>query len=266
MAHSFIAYIDESGDDGLSGKYRTPGQQGGSSNWLTLSTCIWRMSRDLESVQWRDEIRDQLPPNSRSKALHCKSLSHEQKVMAVTSIAAKHIRAICVMSYKPSIPDGVYTESNKFYFYMCRYLLERISWFCRDTRRLVPEGDGRVKIIFSRRGGLQVSDFRQYMTRLKNRREDDVQINWPVIDIDGIDALDHDSRAGLQIVDIVAHCVTAGLEQNLYGHCERRYAEILRQIVYCRNENYLSYGIKLVPRAEQIPLTEEQRLLVDLFR
>jgi hypothetical protein len=31
MAHSFIAYVDESGDDGLPGHYRQAGARGGAS-------------------------------------------------------------------------------------------------------------------------------------------------------------------------------------------------------------------------------------------
>jgi hypothetical protein len=266
MPHSFVAYIDESGDDGLNGRYRIAGQSGGSSHWLTISASVWRLSRDLEAVAWRDEIRTQLPSNSRGKALHCKSLTHEQKVMAANVIATKPIRSICIMANKPVIPAGIYEGRNQFYFYMSRYLLERVSWLCRDLRPRVPEGDGRVKIIFSRRGGLQYQDFRKYMSRLKDRGDNEIQINWPVIDIDSIEALDHDRRAGLQIADIVASCMSAGLEPNLYGGCERRYAEILRPVLYQKNGNFLSYGVKLVPRIENIPLTSEQRSFIDLFR
>lgn len=49
MAHSFIAYIDESGDDGLPGRYREPGVQGGASHWLTIGAVVWRYSRDLDA-------------------------------------------------------------------------------------------------------------------------------------------------------------------------------------------------------------------------
>jgi hypothetical protein len=36
MPHSFLAFIDESGDDGF-GNYREPGKSGGASHWLVLS-------------------------------------------------------------------------------------------------------------------------------------------------------------------------------------------------------------------------------------
>jgi hypothetical protein len=266
MAHSFIAYVDESGDDGLPGHYRAPGHQGGSSNWLTLSASLWRYSRDLEAVQWRDEIRNQLPVQARRKPLHCLNLNHQQRIMACQSLATRPMRSICVMANKPIIPPNIYTQKNQLYFYMSRYLMERISWFCRDTRPQVPEGDGRVKVVFSRRGGLSYDGFRAYLLRLKNGDQDGIQIQWNVIDIEGIEARDHPAKAGLQIADLVAYCMTAGLEPDAYGNCELRYATILKPIIYRRGEKYLSYGVKLVPRPDQIQLSDQQRALVDLFK
>lgn len=58
MSHSYIAYIDESGDDGLD-KFREPGAEGGASVWLAVTACIKRASIDLEAVGWRDEIVSQ---------------------------------------------------------------------------------------------------------------------------------------------------------------------------------------------------------------
>lgn len=266
MTYSFIAYIDESGDDGISGNYREPGGRGGSSHWLTISASMWRYSRDLEAVQWRNEIRDRLPNGIRNKPIHCKHFDHQKKVMACQLLATKPIRSICVMSNKPSIPQNVYNEKNQLYFYLSRYLLERISWFCRDTRPNVPEGDGRVKIIFSRRGGLSYEGFRDYLTKLRQANDPGIQINWPVIDISGIEAMDHSKRAGLQIADIVACSMTAGLEPDLYGNCEARYAELLRPIVYRRGRNFLSYGVKIVPRPEQLELSDQQKKFIGVFQ
>lgn len=60
MSHSFIAYIDESGDDGLA-RFREPGQQGGASNWLVISACVMRHAHHLSAVAWRDEISALMP-------------------------------------------------------------------------------------------------------------------------------------------------------------------------------------------------------------
>ena len=57
MTYSFIAYIDEAGDDGLTGRYRVSGKGGGSSHWLIIGAPVWRLSRDLDAAQWTKAIR-----------------------------------------------------------------------------------------------------------------------------------------------------------------------------------------------------------------
>jgi hypothetical protein len=87
MAHSFIAYIDEAGDDGLNReKYRIPGRGGGSSHWLTIGATVWRLSRDLDAVRWAKEIRAKLPEQKQRKPLHFKDMDHAQRVMAVAGL------------------------------------------------------------------------------------------------------------------------------------------------------------------------------------
>lgn len=224
------------------------------------------MSRERDAITWRDEIRSRLGPKSLGKPLHFVGLRHEQRVMAAQLIAQKPVRSICIVANKPVIPSGIYTDKNQLYFYLCRYLIERVSWLCSDLRPKVPEGDGRVKIVFSRRGGMSYPDFQDYLSKLKGRNDPAIQIRWPVIDIDGVDAQDHSRNAGLQISDIVASAITAGVEPNNYGNCELRYADTLKPIIYRRNGNFLSYGMKFYPWADQLALTDEQATLVALFR
>lgn len=264
MSYSFIAYIDESGDDGLR-KFREPGGQGGASAWIAISACVIRYSSDLEAVKWRDEISARMP-EKKSRAIHFAEMNHNQKVMAAQSLADKPIRALSVVANKKALRDGVYCEKNQLYFYLTRYLIERLSWLCRDLRPQVPEGDGRLKIVFSRRGGMSYLQFTEYLDRLKNTGNDLVRIHWPVIDIPGIEAIDHSRRAGLQLSDIIASSFTAGFEPDRYGNCERRYAEILKPIVYNRSGNYLSYGLKIVPNLNGMELNGQQSATLDLFK
>jgi hypothetical protein len=264
MTHSFLAFIDESGDDGLD-KFREPGAGGGSSSWLILSACLFRQVYKLDAVNWRDEISAKMP-EKKSRTLHFAELNHNQRVVAAQTIATKPLRAMSVLAAKKPIPSGIYREKNQLYFYMTRYLIERLSWLCRDLRPLVPEGDGRVAITFSRRGGMSYNSFREYLHRMKASNDADVKIHWPVIDIDAVDAKDHSSSASLQLVDAIASSFACAVEPNIYGNCELRYAEILKPITYHRKGNYLSYGVKLVPKPEECSLSNQQRRLVDLFK
>lgn len=260
MTHSFIAYIDESGDDGLNpATFRQVGQLGGSSHWLTISAMVMRYRWNTYAPAWRNTILTKTM--KQTKELHFKNLNHGQKLVAVQNIARMPIRAISVLSDKSTIPSGTYDSPNQLYFYLTRYVIERISWICRDYKRN-DRGDGTVKIIFSTRGGMSYEDFRQYLRRLKQKQ---TNIVWSSIDIDGIDAQDHSRNAGLQIVDSIASGMAAGVEPTRYGNYEWRYAELLKPVTYSYRRNCMSYGVKMVPDPSKAILSEEQKRFVQLF-
>lgn len=242
MAHSFIAYIDESGDDGLK-RIRSTSHSGGTQ-WLTISCCVARYVNDLEFVSWRDQIKV-----GGKREIHFRELNHSQKLMACQKIATFPVRGITILSNKTLIPEGTYNQKNQLYHYLTRYLIERLSWLCRDMRPKVPEGDGRVKIIFSKRGGMNYEDFRNYLRKLQASES---EIHWPVVDIDAVDARDHSTRAGLQIADCIASAFRMAVDPDEYGNCEPRYAKELKANTYNRNSNYLSYCMKVLPTIDRI--------------
>src|SRR3546814_15951877 len=69
--------------------------------------------------------------------LHFRELKHEQKIPYVRAIAAAPLRTVSVLVHKPSLnePETFQAEKFRLYFYLTRYLLERVSWLCRDHRR-----------------------------------------------------------------------------------------------------------------------------------
>lgn len=198
------------------------------------------------------DIIQTLPERKHHKPLHFNELDHAQRVMATAKLVEHPFRVSAVFSYKPIIPEGVYVDKNQLYHYMTRYLIERLSWLCRDYRARVREGDGRLKIIFSRRGGMNYEDFQDYLRRLRNADDPDIRIHWPVIDIDGVEAVDHGQRYGLQLADVAVGGLRAAVEFDPYGNLEPRFAELLKPKLYERGGNYLSYGAKTVPTCETI--------------
>lgn len=132
MTHSFLAYIDESGDDGLPGHFRHPGGEGGPSHWFVIGATVWRASRDLDMVARARAIIARLPERKRHKPLHFTELDHAQRTMALAEMAGRPFRISGIFAYKPIIPDGIYVGKNQLYHYMARYLVERVSWLCRD--------------------------------------------------------------------------------------------------------------------------------------
>lgn len=263
MSHSFVAFIDESGDDGL-GNLKVPGAHGGQSHFLVISATVFRATNSVSAVRWRDEILAKMP-EKKKRQLHFQDMSHAQRLMAAQTLAGLPLRVTSVLAAKSPIPPSMYTGKNQLYFYMTRYLLERLSWLCRDFRKLVPEGDGRVKITFSRRGGMSYEAFRDYLRHLQQMMDGDVRIHWPVIDIEAVDARDHSTSAKLQLADIVASSVACAFEPDRYGNCEPRYAEALLPVTFCRKGNRLSYGLKIVPNPDKCGFSKDQERSLKLL-
>lgn len=260
--HSFIAYIDESGDDGF-GNYRGP-NSGGASNWLGISSLLIRASNQLETVKWRDEIKNTTGKKNKGRSIHFVDFDHNQKRVACQILSKKPCRFTSAIAHKPSLAPSNFQGKNQLYFYITRYVIERISWFCRDMRPEVGEGDGRVKIIFSRRGGMSYEDFKRYLSDLKKNPTANT-VHWPVIDIDAIEAKDHSRDAGLQIADCMASATAWALEPDRFGNTEQQYLQSLKPNIYTRNDNILSYGLKLLPNKQDIQSNQNIGLFVGEF-
>lgn len=240
--HEFVAYIDESGDDGLK-KFREPGGGGGSSHWLVLGCCMVRAKNDASLIKLRDEANASIGRTIK-RDIHFHELQHAQKAVVIDHVRKMPIRLTSVLSCKKHIPDGIYNRKGQLYWYLCRYLIERISWCCAlhsETCRPL------VRLVFSNRGGLRYQEFRDYVGRLK---ETETRINWNVISSDEqfIRTETHERFAGLQIADITARSFAEAVEPNIYGYYEQSYANGLKPVVYEQGNNYKSYGVKPVAR------------------
>ncbi|MDZ7619648.1 MAG: DUF3800 domain-containing protein, partial [Patescibacteria group bacterium] len=213
MSIGFRVYIDESGDEGF--KFNEPGK--GSSRWFVLSAIVTREAFDLDTVRLVDRVRDVLnkPPR---QPLHFRKLKHEHRLPYVDAIARARLRTVSVLVHKPSIrgPEKFISEPHLLYRYATRYLLERVSWFCRNHRRYP---DQMAKILFSNRSCMSYTELRAYLQRLKERTNElDVRIDWSTVDPAAIESRTHDSLMGLQIADAVASsvymaCVATGLKR-----------------------------------------------------
>ena len=108
-------------------------------------------------------------------------------------------------------------------------------------------------------------DFKNYLHLLRNTNEPSINIHWPVIDIDAIEAFDQSAKFGLQLADIAVSGLTWALEPDFYGNCEPRFARSLKAVVYHRGTNYMSYGAKMVPPAGNLVLNEQQQEFLTIY-
>lgn len=236
--------MDESGDEGF--VFNADGS--GSRRWLVLSAVVVRTKNDLKLVETLKSVR-QLLGKQPKQQLHFRDLKHEHRVPYVRKITESPIRTVSVLIHKPSIREPEKFQSEKFllYRYATRYLLERVSWCCRD-QRIEGEGDGRADLIFSNRSIMSYEDLRSYLSFLKTKSDPmNVRINWTVIDPMNVRAVNHDQLAGLQAADAVASSFYYAVTVNRYGEAEDKYARLLMPTVYRHKGVRLGYGVKFWP-------------------
>ena len=269
VAHQYNIYLDEAGDDGLT-KFRAPGAGGGASHWLTIGACIVSRESDRHMVAWRDEIRNRISSGpAQKRSIHFKELNHAQRRFASQVLAEKPIGIVAALSNKqtlsvlPKERFDVFKRKNQLYSYVTRYVLERASNICKRHALKHGLASCQARVIFSRRGGMNYEEFREYMTLIREGREvipSKGIIDWDVIDPERIDAKDHGSVAGLQLADVATSAVHHAVEPDGFGNFEQSYAEALRGR-FLRGPNGLVLGFGIVPMPglhKNPPLTGEQ--------
>lgn len=254
MSASFVVYVDESGDEGFSfGR--------GSSDWFVLSAAVTRKPKDLDTVKLVDTVRASLKKPDK-KPIHFRDLRHEHRLVFVDAISHAALKTVTVLVHKPGLkePEKL-QERYRLYFSSVRYLLERVSWFCRDHRPPHDTGDGSAEVVFSNRSGMSYADLREYMERLKRQSQvQDGGIEWAVIKPDDITAYTAGKRMGLQIADAAASSFFYAVQPSQYGFIEGRYARMLKPVVYHRDGRYLGYGLKFWPREADAVWQNDKRL------
>jgi hypothetical protein len=246
MSASFVAYIDESGDEGF--KFSK-----GSSEWFVLSAAITRKRFDLATVKLVDDVRTLLKCHP-EKVLHFRDLKHEHRIAYVDTIAKAPLRAASVLVHKPSLLEPeVFQEKHRFYRYVVRYLLERVSWFCRDNHDPARfGGDGSADIVFSNRSSMSYEMIREYLQWLKlNSERFSCTIDWSAIKVDQIAPRVPSQRMGLLIADAIASSAYFGVNPSQVGFTEPRYITDLKPIIYRRAGRYIGYGLKSWPKEVQ---------------
>ena len=273
MPVSYVAYIDESGDPGL--RSVKPINPNGASEWFVLSCFLVRKENDQKTLGWIKEIQSSFY-NIQTPFLHYSKLSNDQKQRACEVLATKPCRYFIVMSNKKNIEtyrNRNINDGNRdwLYWWLMRLLLERVTDFCE--RHTAPElrGQSKLKIVFSRRGGMKYIDFKKYLDKLalqsKTKRLllDTGDLCWSVIDTEEIFALGYKDRAGLQLADIGAGAFFQSVENNRPANCDPKFAKLLMPVV-AKKTDYstpIGYGIKTMPNLSDMKLSQAQKEIFD---
>lgn len=257
MPHSFVVYIDESGDEG----FQFEDFPKGSSRWFVLSALIVPLAQDRLIRQMAAEIRASLGFPERH-VLHFSHLDHERRVCAVHRVSTAPITTASVLVQKEKIrnPETFRAQAFRLYFYTTRLLLERVSWFCRDYAASHQLETAEAQIIFEHRRRLSYEDLKSYLLLLRTQATEDewlrvllhdVRIHWPSINPVNIQSAQKQQYAGLQLADLVASGTRWALDKR-YGNTEHRFAKTLKPVVYAYRGRHQSYGLKFFPEGLSI--------------
>lgn len=246
---TYIAYIDEAGDEGF-GKLRVVAERGGQSMWLILGAVVVNSDYDRELPALRDHIRSFFP-EKKERHLHWVNFNHDQRIVVVNEMAKLKLGICLTLSHKVTIPGSkfakTFSQPQYLYNYLVRWLLERLITAVEKAAHPEP---AQLKLVFSKRGGTNYQVMAEYLTKLA-RGQDLIKAprrtNWSVLDIENMRVEQHSKMAGLQLADCATSAFFKALEPNRFGNCEPAYATRLIPNLIKLNGRVDNAGLTVVP-------------------
>lgn len=214
-------YIDEAGDLGY--------QRG--TRWFVLSAVVVDKADEKAIRASMSQIKSRLNVNE----IHLKKISDFMKrAYIVRELSDEKFTYINVVVDTCKLNLAMAASSSTAYNYICRMLLERVSWFLRDTNRV---GD----IVLSARGTSRDGELITYI-RDKLIPFPDNQIASNVFE--KISAKTANSWDLLQLADVCATTTFLAYEINGWGIRVPCYLKVLGEHMYCYNGRTDRYGLK----------------------
>ena len=233
----YNVYIDESGDEGI--------KKG--SKYFILTARIVKKEKDLEIAKNVDVIKQNLEMDIK-KQLHWKLLKGlPNKNMIMDIVGTLDITIINVIVDTKCIK---LIPSNNIYNYFSGYLYERICWY-------MNEHNGIANINISSRGNLSKQSLSNYLNNNNHKK-----FNIDIAKIKSIKIVPNERKRLLQLADCCCSALFQALKYNNEIHYN--YVTKKKEKIYYKNNNYLSYGLKLVPSDSQA--TELKQLITFLSK
>ena len=213
-------YIDESGDEGINK----------GSKYFILTAIIVDKDKDLDISREVDTIKINLEMNIKSQ-LHWKMIKgYPNKKMIMETINKLDIRIINVIVDTKCIK---LIPSNNIYNYFSGYLYERICWFMNEENAL-------ANINISSRGNLSKESLNNYLVN-NNHKKFEIDSSR----IKNIKIIPSERKKLLQLADCCCSALFQALKYNDTIHF--KYIQKIKNKLYCKHQNLISYGLKLVP-------------------
>lgn len=216
-------YIDEAGDLGFNR----------GTQWFILSGVI--IDKDNE-VQLR-EIMKNLKTKLNVNTIHFRNMKYEQKAYVVDSLCQGSFIFISIIVDTSKITLKTKNKDDKpsfvTYYFACRLLLERASWYLRDTGKVAD-------IVLSSRGTARDGELIDYI------KEKLLNYNYNQIAnvFDKVSAKTATSWDMLQLADVCATSMFYFYEPNRFGLITPCFLYRLFPFIYAHNQVIKNYGVK----------------------
>lgn len=264
--YDYVLFIDEAGDDGL--KRVMPIDNNGSSEWLVISGLMVRAEDEVSCRKWLDSIR--LDINAiQSGTLHFRKLSASKRLRAAEMLADLPVKIFTVCSNKRNMRNYHNSRAAQsggkqwFYNWIVRILMERATAYCLDNSVRRLGRIGKLKVLFSARGGHSYGQTKAYWELLRaqgkpllNRN----RIRFEVLSYRLVDYVPHYLHAGLQLADLSASAFYQAIDTNSRKWSTES-AKVLAPIVAKSQGKFADVGIVLQPHWIDKDLTRDQKLI-----
>lgn len=232
----YRVYIDESGDLGINRGTR----------WFVLSAVIVDKKEEKSIRDSFLRIKSRLNVNN----IHLRKITDFYKrAYIVDEVNENKFTYVNIVADTSKIDRNKIDSPNVVYNYICRMLLERVSWYLRDINKTAD-------IVLSARGTSRDGELIDYIKE-KLIPYDGNQIVKGVFE--NVSAKPAGSWDLLQLADICATTMFLTYEENGWGFRTPCYSKTLSHHLYAYDGRVNSYGIKYFMSEMEIIPTELKR-------
>lgn len=221
--HSFF---DESGD---------PGTRTSSSDHLIFGGFATSVADEASILHTLALARSELG-FSPDKVFHFAKLPHDKRLRWAEIVGGLPITSFVVVICKRGGPSGSGIQADMLYNWVARLVMERCSWYCRESGTL-------TSLTLEHMKGYHTEKMKSYVDRLRNLG---TEIKW--------DHLHTPLKFGaksthelLQVADCIASSAGAAFQPQ-YGLIEPRYLRLVAPTLWKRYGQLVPYGLKVHSR------------------
>lgn len=225
------AYVDEAG---------VRSHSKASSDYFVMSAVIMDEEDAASASDFLAGLRKDLRRRP-GDPLHWQNFNaHTDRLHAAKSLGQQEWATISsVVVCKRHLLGTSQLNEDQAYLYTLRFLLERLSWYARDSSATLTYTLAHIV-------RMQLSKLREYEANL--RAGFDCRIHWSALNPKG-GRIDQPKRIEmLQAADLAASATFAAFNPDKFGNVEARYLQELSPRLYRRGcSPVASYGLKMHP-------------------